>query len=501
MFLCIACSGLHRRLGTHISQVRSVNLDTWTPEQIAKIQDTGNAKAVQLYEACVPESMERPQPGDSFNMERWIRDKYEVKLYMREEDGGLGGVRGRAARSLSSRQPSEQPSRYHQQRSSVNGTSFSPRDSAHGRHGGARSSFPSYGDRYGAGSSTRSERSSYSSGGGRFNSNRILADHGVPRLGRGASPYQRAAVMKNLLDMGFDATTASTAVEASGGDLERAVEWVLANKPNSNAPERGDMQRGTGAKPKPPPSHKEVNLLDFGDDVNDSPPKTTNTPLRTTETESILLQPEKKIDIAKTQKDELDFGDFESADVTSPELSTSINKETAKSSINGTGPTSVLQTTSTSTLTSSLAELYRKGQSTRPDVGITPGTPQSPSAPANMAARPPVASRPMFTSENAQAPSTVLVTGRSTPLTVQTQTKQPLCAPPHFSSPIPQVKANEDADDPFADLMPAAKKSYQKDTKQESHGNGDFNQVSARSNSQDSGVSLNDLFGNIKVDK
>ncbi|ORY04819.1 Arf GTPase activating protein, partial [Basidiobolus meristosporus CBS 931.73] len=34
VFLCIKCAGFHRRMGTHISKVKSINLDTWTPEQL-----------------------------------------------------------------------------------------------------------------------------------------------------------------------------------------------------------------------------------------------------------------------------------------------------------------------------------------------------------------------------------------------------------------------------------------------------------------------------------
>ncbi|XP_018420332.1 PREDICTED: stromal membrane-associated protein 1-like [Nanorana parkeri] len=79
VFMCIRCAGIHRNLGVHISRVKSVNLDQWTPEQIQCMQDMGNTKARLLYEANLPENFRRPQTDQS--VEFFIRDKYERKKY------------------------------------------------------------------------------------------------------------------------------------------------------------------------------------------------------------------------------------------------------------------------------------------------------------------------------------------------------------------------------------------------------------------------------------
>uniref|UniRef100_A0A7C8ZIC2 Arf-GAP domain-containing protein n=2 Tax=Opuntia streptacantha TaxID=393608 RepID=A0A7C8ZIC2_OPUST len=70
IFICMRCSGIHRGLGVHISQVRSITLDTWLPEQVAFMQSVGNAKANDFWEAELPPNYDR---GD---IERLIRSKY-----------------------------------------------------------------------------------------------------------------------------------------------------------------------------------------------------------------------------------------------------------------------------------------------------------------------------------------------------------------------------------------------------------------------------------------
>ncbi|PHZ10184.1 Arf GTPase activating protein [Rhizopus microsporus ATCC 52813] len=42
VFLCIRCAGIHRKMGTHISKIKSITMDQWTVEQIDVRDTKGN---------------------------------------------------------------------------------------------------------------------------------------------------------------------------------------------------------------------------------------------------------------------------------------------------------------------------------------------------------------------------------------------------------------------------------------------------------------------------
>ncbi|XP_046638485.1 stromal membrane-associated protein 1-like [Daphnia pulicaria] len=83
IFLCIRCAGFHRNLGVHISRVKSVNLDSWTPEQVVSLQQMEKSRARAVYEANLPDTFRMPQTDST--LEGFIRAKYEAKKHIAKE--------------------------------------------------------------------------------------------------------------------------------------------------------------------------------------------------------------------------------------------------------------------------------------------------------------------------------------------------------------------------------------------------------------------------------
>ncbi|CAG8492705.1 3669_t:CDS:2 [Ambispora leptoticha] len=81
IFLCIRCGSIHRKMGTHISKVKSISLDSWTPDQVENMKQWGNLKANAKWNPR-PELNPVPVNASDSEMERYIRNKYERKAFM-----------------------------------------------------------------------------------------------------------------------------------------------------------------------------------------------------------------------------------------------------------------------------------------------------------------------------------------------------------------------------------------------------------------------------------
>mmetsp|Transcript_3499 Transcript_3499/g.6962 ORF Transcript_3499/g.6962 Transcript_3499/m.6962 type:complete len:437 (-) Transcript_3499:51-1361(-) len=107
-FCCLECSGSHRRLGVHISFVRSINLDSWKEREVLSMENGGNAKVNAIFEA----NLNRDKPtnhADLQTRERYIRDKYERRKFY--DPSAFGSYRAAAPvappRSAAQQQPQE----------------------------------------------------------------------------------------------------------------------------------------------------------------------------------------------------------------------------------------------------------------------------------------------------------------------------------------------------------------------------------------------------------
>uniref|UniRef100_A0A8P4G8N1 ArfGAP with GTPase domain, ankyrin repeat and PH domain 2 n=1 Tax=Dicentrarchus labrax TaxID=13489 RepID=A0A8P4G8N1_DICLA len=80
--ICIECSGIHRNLGTHLSRVRSLDLDDWPGELTQVLAAIGNHMANSIWESCT-QGRTKPSPNATREeRESWIRAKYEQRAFV-----------------------------------------------------------------------------------------------------------------------------------------------------------------------------------------------------------------------------------------------------------------------------------------------------------------------------------------------------------------------------------------------------------------------------------
>ncbi|ORZ14535.1 hypothetical protein BCR42DRAFT_417132 [Absidia repens] len=83
VFLCIRCASLHRKMGTHVSKVKSLSMDTWSIEQIEHLRQTGGNHQVNGDINPCPEKHPLPLTAedDEFQLEHYIRQKWEKRMF------------------------------------------------------------------------------------------------------------------------------------------------------------------------------------------------------------------------------------------------------------------------------------------------------------------------------------------------------------------------------------------------------------------------------------
>eukprot|EP00826_Nyctotherus_ovalis_P001713 TRINITY_DN10299_c0_g3_i1.p1 TRINITY_DN10299_c0_g3~~TRINITY_DN10299_c0_g3_i1.p1 ORF type:complete len:275 (+),score=28.87 TRINITY_DN10299_c0_g3_i1:24-827(+) len=82
VLVCISCSGFHRRFGSHITKVRSLDLDNWTRDTLNLYTTLDNATANEYWECTLPSNCTRPSQYTSDTAAwKFMQDKYINQLF------------------------------------------------------------------------------------------------------------------------------------------------------------------------------------------------------------------------------------------------------------------------------------------------------------------------------------------------------------------------------------------------------------------------------------
>ncbi|KAI8369514.1 uncharacterized protein BYT42DRAFT_584729 [Radiomyces spectabilis] len=94
VLLCIECSGIHRSLGTHISKIRSLTLDStsYTPDIVELLRSMGNDRSNQIWDkhSHSKDKSHKPTPTDSREVKlQYIQAKYVDRMFVNKKDDNV----------------------------------------------------------------------------------------------------------------------------------------------------------------------------------------------------------------------------------------------------------------------------------------------------------------------------------------------------------------------------------------------------------------------------